>query len=185
MSENPHDPTSDESLYRHYCQGNMQAFEQLYQRYRASLYRYLLRTSYSAAEGEEIYQEVWSRVISHPDGFQEGNFRAYLFRIARNLQIDWGRKNRLHLVADEGEAEAQADPRPDQERQQHMRDCAERLQSEVGALPGEQREAFLLKEEGGLSLEQIATLVQVGRETIKSRLRYAMKTLRKALEDCL
>ncbi|MBP6734215.1 MAG: RNA polymerase subunit sigma, partial [Chromatiaceae bacterium] len=54
-----------------------------------------------------------------------------------------------------------------------------------GRLPAAQREAFILREEAGMSLEAIGVCAGVGRETIKSRLRYAVKTLRVALEDCL
>ena len=49
----------------------------------------------------------------------------------------------------------------------------------------EQRDVFLLKEEAGLSLPQMAELMAVGRETIKSRLRYAMQRLRDLMADCL
>ena len=60
----------------------------------------------------------------------------------------------------------------------------ERLKTLLGGLPEVQRSAFLLKEEGGLSLQQIASCTGVGRETVKSRLRYALKSLRKGLEGC-
>lgn len=53
----------------------------------------------------------------------------------------------------------------------------------VEALPAAQREAFLLHAEGGLTLEEIASLTQVGVETVKSRLRYATSKLRAAMED--
>jgi RNA polymerase sigma-70 factor, ECF subfamily len=55
----------------------------------------------------------------------------------------------------------------------------------VESLPGVQREAFLLHEEGGLSLEQIAEVTGVGRETVKSRLRYALDKLREGMKDYL
>ena len=50
------------------------------------------------------------------------------------------------------------------------------------ALPDEQREAFLLYEETGLSLEEIGRITGVAMETAKSRLRYALKKLRAALQ---
>ena len=51
------------------------------------------------------------------------------------------------------------------------------------ALPSAQRQAFLLQAEAGLSLEEIATQQGVGRETVKSRLRYALAKLRLELAD--
>lgn len=176
---------SDEVLLRRYRQGNGGAFEQLYQRHRAPLYRYLLRSCSGEAEAQDLFQEVWSRVIGSDGSFHGDSFLPYLYRIARNLRIDLARRQHLRLVGDDGVVDELASDEADAVRQLHMEDCGRRLRGELGELPEEQREAFLLKEESGLSLEQIAELVATGRETIKSRLRYALKRLRQALEDCL
>jgi RNA polymerase sigma-70 factor (ECF subfamily) len=61
------------------------------------------------------------------------------------------------------------------------RELGERLRAAVAALPPAQREAFLLQQEGGLSLTEIAELTGVGAETVKSRLRYALAKLRNEL----
>ncbi len=53
----------------------------------------------------------------------------------------------------------------------------------VEQLPAPQREAFLLHAEGGLTVEDVARLTGVGRETAKSRLRYAMTRLRAAMQS--
>lgn len=179
------DDLTDEQLFDRYRRGDTSAFEQLYRRYRGGLFRYLLGTCPSRAEAEECYQELWSRVIVARDRFRDGSLRAWLYRIARNLQIDTARRQRLQLVGDPARVDEAASPAPDMARQQHLDDCGDRLHGEIAGLPAEQREAFLLKEETGLSLEQIAELAAVGRETIKSRLRYALRRLREALEDCL
>ena len=63
------------------------------------------------------------------------------------------------------------------------RELGERLRAAVAALPPPQREAFLLQQEGGLSLGAIAELTGVGNETVKSRLRYALAKLRENLAD--
>jgi RNA polymerase sigma-70 factor (ECF subfamily) len=55
------------------------------------------------------------------------------------------------------------------------------IQAALDGLPAEQREAFLLREEAGLTLEEIGQVTGVGRETVKSRLRYAVAKLRKSL----
>lgn len=179
------DALTDEDLFSRYRRGDVTAFEQLYQRYRQTLYRYLIRTCSDTAEAEDIYHDVWSRVINAKNPFTDGSFKAYLFQIARNISIDRSRRNRLQLVSDEATLDAQpSNDKPADERQ-HLEDCGERLLNELGQLPAEQRDAFLLKEESDLTLEQIARLVNVGRETIKSRLRYALQRLREALEDCL
>jgi RNA polymerase sigma-70 factor, ECF subfamily len=179
------DAPTDETLFSRYRRGDVAAFEQLYQRYRQTLYRYLVRTCSDKSEAEDIYHDVWSRVINAKSPFNDGSFKAYLFQIARNINIDRSRRNRLQLVTDDATLDAQPSADKTAEERQHLEDCGERLLSELGQLPAEQRDAFLLKEESDLTLEQIARLVNVGRETIKSRLRYALQRLREALEDCL
>lgn len=181
----PSDSPTDEVLFNRYRRGDAGAFDRLYQRYRKSLFRYLVHSGSGTAEAEDIYHEAWSRIIHASRPFIEGSFSAYLFRIARNIRIDRLRRNRLQLVTDEEVLGAQPSPDPPAEQQRHLQDCGERLVRELDQLPGDQRDAFLLKEETGLTLEQIAGLVNVGRETIKSRLRYALNRLRAALEDCL
>lgn len=176
---------SDENLFSQFLKGDINAFEKLYARYRESLYTYLLRSSRNHAEADDIYQDAWSRVINAKVPFTTGTFKSYIFKIARNLQIDHHRRSHIHLVGDNEQLEDIADSKPTMERQLDGEDCGDRLLSEVAVLPYDQRDAFLLKEESGLTMEQIATMLEVGRETIKSRLRYAMKRLREALEDCL
>ena len=179
------DEMTDEDLFQRFRKGDRVAFEDLYARYRKSLYLYLLRSSSTEAEADDLYQEAWSRVIHAQERFSSGSFKAWLFRIARNLQIDNYRRQRLHLVADAAELETLPDPQPAPDEISHSDDCGERLKQELQQLPPEQREAFLLKEESGLTLEQIAGMLGVGRETMKSRMRYALKRLRQMLEDCL
>jgi RNA polymerase sigma-70 factor (ECF subfamily) len=71
------------------------------------------------------------------------------------------------------------------ERAAESREQAARLLSLVDALPAAQREAFLLQEEGGLSLEEIAQVTGSNREAVKSRLRYALSKLRDGMKDYL
>jgi RNA polymerase sigma-70 factor (ECF subfamily) len=179
------DGVTDEALFKRFRKGDAEAFETLYGRYRQSLYLFLLRRSDSAEDADELYQDAWSRVIAASKPFQEGSFKAYLFRIARNLQIDRYRRQHLLPVSDDEAVVQASDPTPTPDDRVNDLDCSERMKHQLAALPREQSEAFLLKEEGGFTLEQIAQMVQVGRETIKSRLRYALKQLRKVLEDCL
>ncbi len=176
---------TDEDLFQRFRRGDLAAFQDLYVRYRKSLYLYLLRSSATEAEADDLYQETWTRAINAKERFNSGSFKAWLFRIARNLQVDSFRRQRLHLVSDPVEVDGIADPGQTPDERSHTDDCAERLKMELQQLPQEQREVFLLKEESGLTLEQIAAMLGVGRETMKSRMRYALKRLRQILEDCL
>lgn len=176
---------TDEALYYQFRKGDFAAFDMLYQRYRQPLYLFLLRSSPSQSDAEDLFQELWLRVIRAGDRFRDGSFRVWLYRIARNLEIDLYRRRTLRPVSNCAVVDAGASTNPLPEQQVHDADCGDRLVEAIGRLPRDQREAFLLKEEGSMPLADIAQLVDVGRETIKSRLRYAMKRLREALGDCL
>ena len=142
----------------------------------------------SASTAEELFQDVWMRIIGASDNYTvEARFATYLYRIAHNRLIDHfrssSRRPELTLLPDDddlGDWSDDALPRPesaaaDRELAHHLATCLEEL-------PEEQREAFLLREEAGLGVEEIASATEVGRETAKSRLRYAVKRLRQCLE---
>ena len=176
---------TDEALYQRFLRGDIRAFERLYSRYRQPVFAFLLHSIGSRADADELFQEVWIRVMQAGDGFREGSFRAWVFRISRNLYIDLLRRRRVRPVADSREIERVAATDAGPERHTQDADCVGLLLAALNRLPQEQREAFLLKEETGTRLKDIARLMHVGRETLKSRLRYAMKRLRTAVEDCL
>ena len=179
------DPAStDEDLYAAYHRGDMAAFDELYVRYRQPLYLYLLRRGHDEATAEELFHDCWMRVIDSNSRFNGKHFRAWLFTVARNLSTDAFRKKTLRAASEWVEDAGQVADFSAQQVQEDL-DCIELIKNSVAALPMEQRDAFLLKEEAGLTLQQLADLMAVGRETIKSRLRYAMNQLRQMMADCL
>ncbi len=173
---------SDEKLMTRYRDGDMAAFDLLYARYRGPLYRYLLRQC-GESKTEELYQDVWMRVIKAGNQWRDnGSFRAWLYRMAHNRLIDHWRAERPMEALSEDEVITLDRAWPD--ALTLIRDCIERLFGLLEGLSEPQRSAFLLKEESGLSLEQIAEVTGTGRETVKSRLRYALRRLRQGLEGC-
>ncbi len=166
-----------------YAQGDVAAFEELYAHYRAPLYRFFLRQCGSRARAEELYQDLWTRVIQHRQTYQhKARFSTWLYKIAHNLLLDQHRKHEPdggEEDPDELESEADADPAGHYVAQENL----SRFLRLLDALPEEQRRVFLLKEEAGLSLEEIAKVTGTGFENVKSRLRYAVTKLRQALTD--
>jgi RNA polymerase sigma-70 factor (ECF subfamily) len=190
------DPRSDEALMLAYRDGDAAAFDRLYGRWRARLYRYLLHQAGAAATAEEIYQDVWMRVIGARGGYEvTAKFSTWLFRIAHNRLVDHWRRLGREIVDSEAEfadddpegegagilATAGASPADEPERRAERGQLAAQLIAAIEALPQAQREAFLLAEEGGMTLEEIAAATGAGRETVKSRLRYALAKLRSQL----
>jgi len=177
------DPRADDDLMLAFAGGASEAFEVLYERYRKPLYRYLYHAVGDKAVADDLYQDVWARIIASRDRFRRGKgFKRWAFRIAHNRLVDHWRALGRQPGAD-GEAldALPGDDRDCPDKALERGQQAERLRAALMQLPSEQREAFLLQQEAGLSLTDIAEHASVGRETIKSRLRYATGKLRRML----
>ena len=165
-----------------YGRGDAGAFETLYKRHRGALYRFVLRAIKHRSAAEELFQEVWIRVIESRSRYApQARFSTWLYTIAHNLLVDHWRRKGLSLGQLEQEPGLAAADNP--ARQAEARESVERLLRAIEALPAAQREAFLLHEEAGLSVAQIAAVTGAGEEAAKSRLRYAMAKLKAAVDD--
>ena len=174
----------DSALMLRYKDGDVAAFETLYRRHNDSLYRYLLRLSRNRDTAEDVFQEVWGKIIKARHRYRAtAKFTTFLYRVAHNCFIDYVRRNKRHMVNSAIDPDSSADPgdEPDQIAEKIF--ARQRLDVALGALPDEQRDAFLLHEEAGLSIDTIAQVTGVNRETVKSRLRYATKKLKTALAE--
>jgi len=187
-------PESDEGLMLAYARGDVAAFETLYGRHKGGVYRYFVRSLRESGLADELFQDVWSNLIKARATYTvEAKFSTWLYRMAHNRLIDHYRRAQVvQFVPIEGDEEegagedawpAAEDPGP--EVQVASRQAAAQLRRLVEGLPPAQREAFLLQAEGGLSLEAIAEATGTGRETVKSRLRYAFDKLRAGMKDYL
>jgi RNA polymerase sigma-70 factor (ECF subfamily) len=192
MPQQADDP-SDEALMLAYARGRGNAFDALYARHRASVYRYLLRHCGERSVADELMQDVWMRVIrGRLEYAPTAKFATWLYTLAHNRLIDhWraaGLRATLSMDADDCDnacaiPEISASPTDEPERRAANREMANRLNTALRALPILQRDAFLLQHESGLSLAEIAAVSDVGIETVKSRLRYAVAKLRESLRD--
>jgi len=180
--------TADDSeLMLRYAQGEARAFEALYERHKGALYRYLLRLCRDRNSVDDLFQDVWDHVIRSRKRYQpRAKFATFLYRIAHNCAIDYFRRKtrRCESQSESMDERAYLLSAPDcsrPERQAASEQLRATFQEALDRLPEEQRAAFVLYEESGLSLEEIADITGVGVETAKSRLRYAVAKLRKAL----
>ena len=183
----PADPqVSDEQLMLAYRGGDAQAFASLYARHKGGLFRFMVRSIKDRAAAEELFQEVWMKLIDARSRYEpQAKFSTFLYTIAHNRMIDHWRRRGLEAVSldDEGAFEPPAPHATQPERRAELNETGRQLLAALASLPVLQREAFLLHEESGLTVPEIAAATGTEPETAKSRLRYAIAKLREALAD--
>lgn len=178
--------TGDAALMLAYAAGDLDAFTQLYARHRTPLYRFMLRQLRDPALADEMFQDVWQRVITaRADWKPEAPFSGWLYRIAHNRINDHWRaqKHRPPAPGDAEERIARIADHDTPERALSEFEQRRRLQLALAELPEEQRTVLLLRLEQEVTLEEIGEATGAGRETVKSRLRYAMDKLRARLDE--
>ncbi len=202
MTDPDPDPDpDDEALMARYAAGDAQAFARLYERHEQRLYRFVRRVlgTGCAAHVDEVFQDTWLRVVQARTRWspQGASFRTWLYTLAQNRAIDIlrrsGREWSWDAQASDGEDGGplpfepsgvtawQTWPAPavaSSEDRTFWRHAGEPLLRCLDELPIAQRSAFLLHHDDGLSLDDVARVLDVGFETAKTRLRYAMSKLR-------
>ena len=180
------DAGEDADLLRAHGAGDPHAFARLYDRYDRACFHLLRRLlgGVHADAAEDLCQETWIAVSRNAASFDpaKASFAAWLFTIARHKTFDHFRRQRVAVLATAADEAAMVpDPQPSPLEQVQSRQRAEEIVAAVEALPLEQRGAFVMFADGGLSLEEIAEVTGVAVETAKSRLRYARAKLRQSL----
>lgn len=179
---------SDETLMLQYQQGEQAAFEALYRRYKNVLYRYFLKHCSDREQSEELYQEVWIKLINSTARYTpKAKFKSYIFTIAHNTLIDFYRKVKPGQTIEFEDAEITEDftnnpatlALPEDEFT--LKQKTNLFMQALEELPADQKEAAILHFEQGMSVQEIAEITKVKTETAKSRLRYAKNKLKAAI----
>jgi RNA polymerase sigma-70 factor (ECF subfamily) len=186
---------TDEVLMTRFQGGDRTAFATLVRRHKTSIYNFALRMVRSSSTAEDLTQDTFVKVVQSAGEFKhEARFYTWVYSIARNLCIDHLRKMSLrhhpsldqpppHAPDGPALGERTAGPGPSAERTAIGAELGQRITRSVEALPQEQREVFLLREIGNLSIKEMAAIVGVPEGTIKSRLRYALERLQESLSE--
>ena len=151
------------------------AFQSAFDAHKDAVYRFAWRMAGPDA-AEDIAQEVFLTLLRRPERFDpaRGSMRVFLIAIARNLALKrWRHEHRWDPLDDE----AFAAPAVDVARGE----TAEIVGAAVRSLPPLQREALILAEYEGLTLEEIARAVDAEVGTVKSRLHRARQNLKRML----
>jgi RNA polymerase sigma factor (sigma-70 family) len=186
---------ADEALMLRYAAGDIAAFDTLYLRHELGVWRYLLRSVQVQAVADDLLQDVWFAVARSAAAYEvRARFKTWLFTMAHNRLVDHFRTAKNHVSLDGGHAAGDDDDGSLAEtlaadsgfgpvRQLQSREQAAALIEAIERLPAQQREAFLLQAEAGMSVEDIADATGVTFETAKSRLRYARSSLKQWLQE--
>lgn len=194
----PNRELPDEDLMLAYAGGDTAAFDALYARHEAALYRFVRRLlgARYAAQADEVFQDTWLRIVAARARFvpQGAAWRTWAFTIAHNACMDRLRVSGREVAlepTEEGDEPldwlmASLDQvAPSSEDQAFWRAAGSQLLHCLEALPEAQRAAFLLHHEDGASVEDLAQRLALPFETAKSRLRYALKKLRGCMGEYL
>lgn len=191
---------SDEQLMQSYCQGDAVAFDALYARHEAPLFRFVRRVlgQALAAQADEVFQDCWLRIVNERDSFaaDAGKWKTWAYTIAHHLALDRLRTSGRELSVDGDDTHSGPErlewlqaklelSHASAEDTAFWRAAGKQLLQCLEALPAVQRAVFLLHHEDGATLEELALTLDLGFETVKSRLRYALQKLRGCMQAYL
>ncbi len=180
------------------CEHNTDAFEELSTRYREIIYRHVFSTVRDSDATEDVVQEVFLRIWIHAEQWNgNGTFKAWLFRIASNLALNYlrtvrrRRQQSLEVPSDPLDEDDESSipewmtnhalPGPEVILEQGER--SKLLQQLVNGLPEEKREVFRLIHDDEMEMRQVAEILGIPEGTVKSRLYYANRRLAREWRD--
>ena len=182
---------NDEALIDAFKAGDTSAVEMLFRRYRRPVFGWLLHMTGDRADAEDLYQDVWLRIVRSASGYTAGGFRSWLWRIVRNGLIDHARKRRPALIldeplSDEDGSESQVDALADTAlvsvlARMETEERRARLRVAVAGLSVPLREVVLLRIDGELGFQEIADMLGLKLGTVLARMHHAVEKLRQEL----
>lgn len=182
----PDQQTTDEGLLERARRGDEHAFGELYARFGDALYRFAYRVLNSEAAAEDVVHDAFLGLLRRPQGYDPArgaSLRTYLYASARNIAREHFRHPAGAL--DELSAEPRAPAGQQPLRRLLDAELAAEVRRAVAALPAHQREVLVLFEYEELSIAEIAEIVGVPGNTVRSRLARARENLRRALAPYL
>ena len=179
--------TTDELLLKQAGEGEQAAFLELYERYRDPIFRFAYRLLGSVEIAEDVTHDCFLSLIRKPENFrpERASLKTYLFAAARNLALKHFRDHGRETGLDEVNEEPMDSPRRGPLRKVLENELATQVREAVLSLPPLQREALILFEFEGLSLNEVAEVAGTDAGAIKARLYRAREGLRRMLRPYL
>ncbi len=185
---------TDAELVERHLKGDPQAFNALLTRYTGPLYRFVLRLCGESTIAEDLVQETCVKAWRKLSSFQaERSFKSWIFTIARNTTFDYLKKKKAipFSTLDEQSPIEEAfqdrieDERPLPPELLERDDRAQLLETALKELPEKTRTILLLHEGEDLTFQEIAETVHEPLNTVKSRYRRALLSLRTIVDRLL
>jgi RNA polymerase sigma-70 factor, ECF subfamily len=175
--------TTDELLLQKAVNGDPAAFLELYDRYRQPIFRFAYRLLGSVEIAEDVTHDCFLSLIRKPENFrpERASLKTYLYVAARNLALKHFRDQGREAGMDEVTEEPKDSPRRGPLRQLLDEELATKVRDAVFSLPPLQREALILFEYEGLSLNEVAEIAGTDVGAIKARLYRAREGVRRLL----
>ena len=176
--------TTDEVLLNKAGEGDQAAFLELYDRYREPIFRFAYRLLGSVEIAEDVTHDCFLSLIRKPENFrpERASLKTYLYAAARNLALKHFRSQGRETGLDEITEEPRDSPRRGPLRKLLDEELANHVRDAVFSLPPLQREALILFEYEGLSLNEVAEIAGTDVGAIKARLYRAREGLRRILQ---
>ena len=181
---------SDQELIRLYLKGNEASLEILLQRHQKSVSTSIYLMVRDRSLAEDIFQETFIKIINTLRSGrynEEGKFGPWSARIGRNLAIDYLRKMKRSMTITDSQgndifsylriAEESVEDRIIRSQTEHS------MKELVKRLPEEQKQVLIMRHWGDMSFKQIADHTGVSINTALGRMRYALKNVRKMMEE--
>lgn len=173
---------SDNELIRAYQQGDSESFKGLYARYRDRVFFYALALCRDEHAAEEAVQEAFMEFLQRIETYEPaGSFKSYLFSTVRSRIVDGQRRQGARREVLQAE-DLDLFENPGERGSFREGEMSGIMSRALLSLPGEQREAVVLKVYDDMTFAEIARITRVSENTAASRYRYALDKLKVKLE---
>lgn len=182
---------NDQLLITNYINGDERAFEKLVKKYKTRIYQSVVYIVRDTEISKDIVQDVFLKALNEIRAgryVDQSCFGAWLSRIAHNMAIDHIRRSeKMQFVRNEDDEYDIFDTLKvlDKNREDDIinEQISRDLKKLVNSLPESQREIIFLRHYAGLKFNEIAEEIDVNLNTALGRMRYALKNLRKMIDD--
>lgn len=170
---------SDEQLVVSYLKGDEESLAVLIKRYLKPIYNFVYKYAGNAQNAEDITQDVFVKMWRNLKKFKrQKNFKTWIFSIAKNTSIDFLRKKKTIPFSEFDNEEGE-----DLQELIERRDLVSGLSVAINKLSPKYREVVFLRNNNDFTFQEIAKSLGESLNTIKSRYRRALATLKKTLAE--